>query len=69
MAKGAEPVALTIVRGSAKTGVILDAQGALQNPSASADVVVQLLRALVSDDQVIVPVSQEAEELLRMPAL
>jgi hypothetical protein len=68
LAKDAQPVALTIVRGSAKTGVKLDTQGAFQNSTAGADGLVQLLRTLVGDDQVIVPVSPEADELLRAPA-
>jgi hypothetical protein len=68
MAKDAEPVALTIVRASAQTGVRLDTQGAFQDSAAAAGAVVQLLRTLVAGDQVIVPVSQEAEELLRSPA-
>jgi hypothetical protein len=65
MAKDAQPVALTIVRGSAKTGVRLDTQGEFQNSTTGADGLVQLLRTLVGGDQVIVPVSPEADELLR----
>jgi hypothetical protein len=65
MAKDAEPLALTIVRfHNGKTGVRLHTQGAFQDSAAGTDAVVRLLRALVADQQEIVPVSQEAEELL-----
>jgi hypothetical protein len=70
MAKDTEPVALTIARlHNAQTGVRLYTQGAFQDSAAGAETVVQLLRTLVAGDQVIMPVSQEAEELLRLPAL
>jgi hypothetical protein len=67
MAKDARPAALTIVRGIAKTGVHLDTHGAFQNSTAGTDGIVQLMRTLVNDDQVIMAVSQDAEELLRLP--
>lgn len=68
MAKDAEPVALTIARlDNAKTGVRLDTQGAFQDSAEGTGAIVQLLRTLAAGDQVIVPVSQEAEDLLHMP--
>lgn len=67
MAKDAEPVALTIVRfRTAKTGFKLYTQGAFQDSAGKFEAVVQLLRTLVADNQVVVPVSPEAEDLLRV---
>jgi hypothetical protein len=58
---------LTIVRfRTGKTGFKLDTQGAFRESPPGFDAVVQLLRALVADNQVIVPVSKEAEELLHV---
>jgi hypothetical protein len=68
MGKDAEPVALTIVRfHNAKTGVRLDTHGALHDAAVGTPAIVQLLRKLVTDQPVVVPVSQEAVELLRAP--
>jgi hypothetical protein len=67
MASDAEPVALTIARlRNGQTGVRLQTQGAFQNSTPGTDGVLELLRTLVSDDHVIVPVSQEAEALLNL---
>jgi hypothetical protein len=67
MAKDSEPVALTIVRFRSKTAVMLFRHGAFQNRAPGGDAVVKLLRTLIADDQVIVPASPEAEDLLHAP--
>jgi hypothetical protein len=68
MAKDSDPVALTIVRFRApKTAVMLFTHGAFQEKAPGADAVVKLLRTLIASDQVIVPASPEAEDLLHAP--
>jgi hypothetical protein len=68
MSKDSDPVALTIVRfRDSKTGVMLFTHGAFNHQAPGADAVVKLLRTLIAVDQVIVPASPEAEDLLHMP--
>jgi hypothetical protein len=67
MTKDAQPVVLTIVRSrDARIGFELDTQRAFETPGGHFRPVVQLLHTLVADNQVLVPVTAEAEELLRM---
>jgi hypothetical protein len=68
MPKDAEPVMLTIVRNrNAQTGVQLDTRGAFRNPADRLDPLIELLRTLVANNDQLVPVTREAEELVRLP--
>ncbi|MDZ4821740.1 MAG: hypothetical protein SGJ20_22495 [Planctomycetota bacterium] len=55
------------LRGDEQNGVIMQAKGQpiLMEPSGSSGPVVQLLRALVPDEQVLVPASPQTEMLMR----
>jgi hypothetical protein len=65
MAKNARPVALTIVRSpNARIGFKLETHGAL-DPTDRFNPTVQFLRALVAHEPVLIPVTHEADALLR----
>jgi hypothetical protein len=68
MPKDAKPAVLTIVRSRhTQSGFELTTHGAFQEPTGAFGPALQLLRALVTDHLNLVPVTPEAEELLRMP--
>ena len=57
----------TIVRSrEARIGFELDTHGAFDAPGHTYSTVVQLLRRLVGDNEVLAPVTAEAEKLLRV---
>jgi hypothetical protein len=67
MTKDAQPVVLTMVRSrNGRMGFELDSHGALDQEWHRTSPVLQLLRALVAVNDVLVPVTPEAEALLQV---
>ncbi len=67
MTRDTSPAVLTIVRSRhARIGFELDTHGAFDAPGPTYSTVVQVLRRLVGDNEVLAPVTAEAEKLLRV---
>jgi hypothetical protein len=68
MSPEAAPAVMTMVRSrQARIGFELETQGAFPLPAAPVGSIVQLLRTLVGSNEVLVPVTPEAQALLRLP--